>query len=423
MKKLYIKNGTLILPNQTINSSILIENGKIQKIGNVTEEEAKGAKVIDATNLHVLAGFIDMHVHLREPGQEYKEDLESGSRAAIKGGVTSIACMPNTGPTIDVPSLVTYIKTRAKEVNLCKVYPIGAVTKGQKGIELAEIGLMKKAGAVAFSDDGYDIDNTLVLRSALEYAKSQQALLIIHAEDKALSAGGDANESYASILSGLKPIPNAAEEIAISRAITLLEYFGNRIHFAHVSTKGAVELIRTAKKRGLKITAETCPHYFTLTDEATLSFDTNTKVNPPLRTAEDISAIINGLKDGTIDCIATDHAPHHIDDKQVEYSKASFGISGLETLFALSYTYLVKTGKFTLNELTNLLTYKTKAILNLENSGILKEGSVADITIVDLNEKFNINKSLFVSKGKNTPYDGFEVYGKIIYTIVDGLVK
>lgn len=426
MSKLHIRNGTLVFPSKTVKASILIERGKIAKIGDLSESETKGAKVIDATNLHIFAGLIDMHVHLREPGQEYKEDIASGARAAVKGGVTSIACMPNTSPALDIPSLISYVKSRGKEVNLCKVYPIGAITKGLKDVELAEMGMMQQAGAVAFSDDGNHpdtIDSTFVLRSALEYAKSRKALIIVHAEDKLLSQSGDVNEGYASTLSGLRPIPRAAEEIATMRAILLLKYYGDRMHIAHVSTKGAVELIRNAKKEGLNITAETCPHYFTLTDEAVLGFDTNTKMNPPLRTQEDIDAIIEGLKDGTLDCIATDHAPHHIDDKQVEYSRAAFGISGIETLFPLSYTALVKSGKLSLSELTKLLTHGAKKILNLENSGTLEEGSVADITIVDLDRKYTIDKTKFASKGKNTPFHGMEVYGEVKYTIVDGDIK
>jgi dihydroorotase len=426
MSKLFIKNGTLVLPNKTIKGSVLVDNGKIAKIGELTDAEAKGAKVIDATNLHIFPGFIDMHVHLRDPGQEYKEDILSGARAAIKGGVTSIACMPNTTPALDIPSLISYVKARGKEVDLCKVYPIGAITKGQKDVELAEMGLMQRAGAVAFSDDGSHpeiIDKTSVLRSALEYAKSRKALVIVHAEDKLLSDRGDVNEGYASTLSGLRPIPRVAEEIAVAGSIMLLKYYGDRIHLAHISTRGSVELIRQAKKQGLRVTAETCPHYFTLTDEAVLTFDTNTKMNPPLRTKDDIDAIIEGLKDGTIDCIATDHAPHHIDDKQTEYSKAAFGIIGLETLFPLSYTALVKSGKLSLGELTKLLTHNSKKILNLENSGTLEQGSVADITIVDLGTKYKIDKTKFASKARNTPFDGMEVYGEVKYTIVDGKIK
>jgi dihydroorotase len=334
--------------------------------------------------------------------------------------------MPNTTPALDIPSLVSYVKSRGKEVNLCKVYPIGAITKGLKDVELAEMGLMQRAGAVAFSDDGNHpetIDSTFVLRSALEYAKSRNALIIVHAEDKLLSDRGDVNEGYASTLSGLRPIPRVAEEIAISQALLLLKYYGDRIHIAHVSTRGGVELIRQAKKQGLRVTAETCPHYFTLTDEAVLTFDTNTKMNPPLRTADDVSAIIEGLKDGTIDCIATDHAPHHIDDKQTEYSKSAFGIIGLETLFPLSYTTLVKSGKLSLQQLTKLLTHKAKEILKLENSGTLELGSPADITIVDLNNKYKIDKTKFASKARNTPFDSWEVYGEVKYTIVDGDVK
>lgn len=420
MSNLIIKNASVVLADKTINASILIENGKIAKIGEVAE--AKGVKTIDATGLTVMAGLVDIHVHLRDPGQEYKEDLQSGARAAIKGGVTTIACMPNTAPFLDNPALITYIKARGEQINLCKILPIGAITKAGKGKDLAEIGLMQRAGAVAFSDDGSPVSNPAIMRSALEYAKTHKAILISHSEEKELSAGGEVNEGYNSTISGLKPIPQAAEEIAIFRDIALAKSFGSRLHIAHVSTKGSVDIIRTAKKQGLDITAETCPHYFSLTDDAVLTFDTSTKVNPPLRTKEDVKAIIQGLKDGTIDCIATDHAPHHIDDKVMEYSNAAFGISGLETSFALSYTKLVKENGFTLNQLTKLMTTNPKNALKL-SSGTLEVGQPADLCIVDLNKKFKVDKTKFVSKGKNTPFDGMTLYGEVKHTVVDGVVK
>lgn len=362
-----------------------------------------------------MQGFVDMHVHLREPGQEYKEDIESGSRAAVKGGVTSLACMPNTAPVLDSPALIRYVRQRGRDVNLCKIYPIGCITKGQKGEELSEFGLMKEAGAVAFSDDGKPVGSARMMRFALEYAKDFDTLIISHAEDKTLSEGGDVNEGYSATISGLKGIPRAAEDIAVARDIILAETLGAKIHIAHISTEGAVRLVREAKARGVRVTAETCPHYFSLSDKAVTGYNTDTKVNPPLREERDVNAVIEGLVDGTIDCIATDHAPHHIDDKNCEYGKAAFGISGLETLFPLSYT-LVRSGKLTLPELSKLLSANPKRILGIEDQK-------ADFAVIDINTKYKIEKADFVSKGKNTPFDGCEVFGRVVLTIVDGEVK
>ena len=420
MSKLLIKGGTAVFVDKCEVCDILVDGKKIVKIAKNVEE--KGAKVIDAKGLHVFPGLIDLHVHLREPGFEYKEDIASGSAAAVRGGFTQVCCMPNTDPVCDNAAVVGYIVARGREVNLCKVRPIGAITKGEKGEQLAEIGKMKEAGAVAISDDGRPVANARIMRLAMEYASDFGLICLSHCEDKDLVDGGVVNEGYNSTLAGLKGIPRAAEEIMLAREIILAETLGKRAHICHVSTKGGVQLLREAKKRGVAITAETCPHYFTLTDDVIMSFDANTKVNPPIREAEDVEAIKEGLKDGTLDCIVTDHAPHHKDEKNVEYNLAAFGISGIETSFSLSYTYLVKVGVLTLEQLADRMSTAPARILGLEG-GALAEGAVADIMLADLNAKYVIDSKDFVSKGKNTPFNGTEVYGKVCCTIVDGDVK
>ncbi len=420
MSKLLIKGGTAVFADRCEVCDILVDGKKIVKIAKNVEE--KGAKVIDAAGLHVFPGLIDMHVHLREPGFEYKEDIASGSAAAVRGGFTQICCMPNTDPVCDNAAVVGYIVARGREVNLCKVRPIGAITKGEKGEQLAEIGKMKEAGAVAISDDGRPVANARIMRLAMEYASDFGLICLSHCEDKDLVDGGVVNEGYNSTLAGLKGIPRAAEEIMLAREIILAETLGKRAHICHVSTKGGVQLLREAKKRGVAITAETCPHYFTLTDDVIASFDANTKVNPPIREAEDVAAIREGLRDGTLDCIVTDHAPHHKDEKNVEYNLAAFGISGIETSFSLSYTYLVKAGVLTLEQLADRMSAAPARILGLEG-GVLAEGNAADIMLADLNAKYVIDSKDFVSKGKNTPFNGTEVYGKVCCTIVDGAVK
>ena len=420
MSKLLIKGGTAVFADKCEVCDILVDGKKIVKIAK--NVEGKGAKVIDAKGLHVFPGLIDLHVHLREPGFEYKEDIASGSAAAVRGGFSQVCCMPNTDPVCDNAAVVGYIVARGREVNLCKVRPIGAITKGEKGEQLAEIGKMKEAGAVAISDDGRPVANARIMRLAMEYASDFGLICLSHCEDKDLVDGGVVNEGYNSTLAGLKGIPRAAEEIMLAREIILAETLGKRAHICHVSTKGGVQLLREAKKRGVAITAETCPHYFTLTDDVIMSFDANTKVNPPIREAEDVEAIKEGLKDGTLDCIVTDHAPHHKDEKNVEYNLAAFGISGIETSFSLSYTYLVKAGVLTLEQFADRMSIAPARILGLEG-GALEEGAVADIMLADLNAKYVIDSKDFVSKGKNTPFNGTEVYGKVCCTIVDGDVK
>lgn len=420
MSKLLIKNGTAVFTDRVKKCDILVDGDKIAKIAENIDEA--GVKTIDASGLHVFPGLIDMHVHLREPGYEYKEDIASGSAAAVHGGFTQICCMPNTNPVCDNAAVVGYIVARGKEVGLCKVRPIGAITVGEKGEQLAEIGKMKDAGAVAISDDGRPVSDARVMRLAMEYASDFGLICLSHCEDKSLVDGGVVNEGYNSTLAGLKGIPRAAEEIMIAREIILAETLQKRAHICHVSTKGGVQLLREAKARGVAISAETCPHYFTLTDDIVLGYDANTKVNPPVREKEDVEAIKEGLRDGTLDCIVTDHAPHHVDEKSVEYNLAAFGISGIETSFALSYTNLVRGGVLTLEQLSERMSTAPARILNLEG-GELKEGGVADIMLADLNEKYVIDSKKFVSKGKNTPFDGTEVYGRVKYTIVDGKIK
>lgn len=420
MRKLLIKGGQVVFADEVKAADILLENGKIAKIGK--NLKADGAEVIDAAGLTVFPGLIDMHVHLREPGFEYKEDIASGSAAAVAGGFTQVCCMPNTDPVCDNAAVVGYIAARAKEVGLCKVHPIGAITRGEKGETLSEMGKMKDAGAVAVSDDGKPVANARMMRLAMEYASDFGLICLSHCEDKDLVDGGVVNEGYNSTLAGLKGIPRAAEEIMLAREIILAETLHKRAHICHVSTKGGVQLLREAKARGVQVTAETCPHYFTLTDDVVTSFDANTKVNPPIREAEDVAAIKEGLRDGTLDCIVTDHAPHHVDEKNVEYNLAAFGISGIETSFALSYTYLVKGGVLSLSELADRMSAAPARILHLEG-GKIAEGEVADLMLADLNSEYVIDSKKFVSKGKNTPFGGMKVSGKVLCTIVDGDVK
>lgn len=415
-----IRNGSVVLKNSVEKKDILIEDGKIVKIAE--EIPANGGAEIDASGKHVFPGLIDMHVHLREPGYEYKEDVESGSKAAVKGGFTQICCMPNTDPVTDNKVVVSYVKQRAKEVGLCKVHPIGAITKGSKGEQLAQIGEMKKAGAVALSDDGVSVKNSRLMYLAMEYASGFDMKCLCHCEDKDLVDGGVCNEGLSSTIAGLKGIPRAAEDICIARDIALAESLNVPVHICHVSTHSGVRLIRNAKAAGVKVTAETCPHYFAVTDDIIRTFDTNTKVNPPIREEVDKQAVLAGLKDGTLDCIVTDHAPHHVNDKNVEYNNAAFGISGIETSFGFAITYLYKAGVLSLPEIAEKMSAAPARILNLEG-GEIKEGGVADLTIADLNESWVVDPAKFVSKGKNSPFGGYKLDGVVKYTIVDGKIK
>lgn len=409
--RLLIKGGNVIGYNKT--QDILMENGKIKIIAESITESFD--KIIDAKGLYVAPGLVDMHVHLREPGYEHKENIFTGTKAAAKGGFTSVCCMPNTRPVCDNESVVTYIKDQAEKADFCRVFPIGAITKGSFGKELAEIGCMKDAGIVGISDDGNPVENSQIMRLALEYASDFDLPVISHCEDKKLVADGIANEGYNGTLAGLRGNTRAAEEVIVAREICLAEMIKTRVHIAHVSTRGSVELVRQAKKRGVKVTCETCPHYFTLDDSLLLNFDTNLKVNPPIRTADDRAAIIEGIKDGTIDCIVTDHAPHNKDEKNIEFQYALNGISGIETSLGLSYTYLVKAGHISLQKMIMLMSYNPAKLLGLPY-GELKEGC-SDITIFEIDKPYMIETDKFLSKGKNSPFNGYEVFAKALYTI------
>lgn len=397
-------------------NDICVKEGVIVKIAPSITEKAK--KVIDADGLYAFPGFVDMHCHLREPGYEYKEDILSGTKAAVAGGFTAVACMPNTLPVADNAAVISCIRKKAAEAGYARVYPIGAVTKGQAGEELAEMGEMKEAGIVAVSDDGKPVMNGGVFRNALLYARDFGLPVISHCEDLTIRGEGLANEGYYSTITGLKGIPRAAEESMVARDIAIAESYGAKLHIAHVSTKGSVELIRQAKKRGVAVTAETCPYYFAADDSSLLSFDANTKVNPPLRSKEDCAAIIEGLRDGTLDAIATDHAPHHRDEKNVEYANAAFGITGLDTAFSLVMTCLHPNG-FSLEKICALLSANPARILGVPG-GVLEEGAAADIAIADINEKYVLKEADMVSRGKNTPFYGRELTGRVQYTIVNG---
>ena len=419
--KILIKAGNVVDPSNKLNEvmDIVIKNKKISEVGqNLT---GKFDITIFAKGLYVFPGLVDAHCHLREPGQEYKEDIASGTKAAAKGGFTAVACMPNTKPVIDNDAVVKFIVDKAAECGFTKVYPIGSITKGSEGKQLAEMGFMKEAGAVAVSDDGRPVENADVMRKALEYSKDFNLPVISHCEEMSLAENGAMNEGFLSTTMGLKGIPSIAEEIQVSRDVLLAEYTGVPVHIAHISTAGSARIIREAKSRGVAVTCETCPHYFSLTEAECEGFNTNAKVNPPLRSESDRQAIIEAIKDGTIDIIATDHAPHHRDEKNVEFQYAANGISGFETSLAAAYTYLVKPGRITIEKLVELMSLNPAAFLNRETGGI-KVGSLADITIVDLKSEVIVNADEFVSKGKNTPFTGRKLTGQVMFAMVDGKI-
>ncbi len=417
-----IINATVLNGNKTESGiSLLIENELLVSMGRNIETKTEVDEIIDATGLYVLPGLVDAHCHLRDPGYEYKEDIETGTKSAAKGGFTSIACMPNTNPPIDNAAVVRYIKDKAQSTGVVNVYPIGAITKGLEGTELAEMGTMKEAGIVAVSDDGRPVMNGDVMKKALIYAGQFGLPVISHCEDINLTDGGSMNEGQTSTLMGLRGIPSSSEDVMVSREILLAEYTNVAVHIAHVSTKTSVDLVRQAKKRGVRVTAETCPHYFTLTEKACLGYDTNAKMNPPLRSEVDLKAVIEGLKDGTIDVIATDHAPHHIDEKNVEFEKAANGIVGFETALALGYTYLVEPGHLTLSDLVQKMAVNPARMLKIDK-GSLECEKAADLILVDFNTEYKIEVSKFASKSKNSPFDGYKVKGRVITTIVNGKI-
>ncbi len=419
--KILIKSGHVVDPSNSLDMvmDIVIENGKVIEVSE--KAEAKADKIIDAKGLHVFPGFVDAHCHLREPGQEYKEDIASGTKAAAKGGFTAVACMPNTKPVADNDAVIKFIVDKAAECGSTKVYPIGSITKGSNGSQLAEMGFMKEAGAVAVSDDGRPVESADVMRKALEYSKDFELPVISHCEEMSLAEKGSMNEGFMSTSMGLMGIPSIAEEIQVSRDALIAEYTGIPVHIAHISTAGSARIIRDAKARGVRITCETCPHYFSMTEAECEGFNSNAKVNPPLRGDSDRQSIIDAIKDGTIDLIATDHAPHHKDEKNVEFQYAANGISGFETAFAIAYTYLVKPGRISLNRLVELMSINPAAFLKRETGG-LKPGSAADITVADLSGEFCVDGEKFISKGKNTPYTGKKLTGVVKYTLADGKI-
>ncbi|ADG82681.1 dihydroorotase [Thermincola potens] len=421
---LLIKGGRVVDPANNMDqvADIYITNGKIASVGAQIDVSRHDCEVIDAQGKWVFPGFIDMHVHLREPGYEAKETIATGTRAAARGGFTSVACMPNTNPVIDNRALVEFVKAKALAEGVVHVFPIGAITKGSRGEELAEIGDMYQAGAVAISDDGQPVANAQLMRLAMQYAMMFDIPIISHCEDKQLVADGVMNEGYCSTLFGLRGITRAAEEIMVARDILLAEVTGAKLHIAHVSTRGSVELVRMAKKKGLRVTAEATPHHFTLTEEAVGNYDTSTKVNPPLRSAEDVQAVKEGLKDGTIDIIATDHAPHTVEEKDVEYNYAPFGMIGLETAWGLIYEELVEKGILDLKEAVAKLTVRPAAIFGLQGKGSLTVGYDGDITIIDPALEETVNPDNFASKARNSAFIGRRLKALPVYTIVQGKI-
>jgi dihydroorotase len=416
--KILIRGGRVIDPATAHDdrADLLIEKGEIVAVD--TNIDADGARIVDAEGLAVAPGLVDMHVHFREPGFEYKEDVASGSRAAARGGVTSVACMPNTDPVIDNEAMVARIVRLGQEAALCRVHPIAAITKGQKGSALTEMMCLRDAGAVGFSDDGHPVESSRVMRRALEYAQITGQSIISHSEDLALSAGGHMHEGAVSTRIGINGIPAASEDVGVARDVRLAEITGGKLHVCHVSTARSVEIIRDAKERGVRVTAEGAPHHFTLTEEAAASFDANTKMNPPLRSETDRHAVVEGLADGTLDAIATDHAPHAALEKLVEFTMAPFGIIGLETSLALSITQLGAAGLELLTIVERMTTAPAR-ILGLD-AGTLRPGAPADVVVFDPAARWTFTEDDIGSKSSNTPFLGTELTGRVLLTLLAG---
>ncbi len=422
--RLLIANGYVIDPTQGINGgkNLLIEDGRVAGVLARGDDVPEGAEVFDATGLVVAPGFIDLHTHLREPGQEYKETIATGAAAAVAGGWTSVCAMPNTDPVNDNPAVTSFIIEQAQQAALANVFPIGAITKGSQGAELAEMGEMKRAGIVAVSDDGRPVPSTGMMRRALEYARGFDLCVVDHCEDRSLSAGGVMHEGSWSLRLGLRGMPALSEESDAMRDCALAGLTDARVHLAHVSTVGALEAVRRAKERGLRVTCEVTPHHWTLSDEAVEDYDTNTKMNPPLRSREHVEAVIEALRDGTIDAVATDHAPHHADEKALEYDQAPFGITGLETAVGLALDQLVQGGVVGLERLVELCSVNPARIFNLDGRGTLRAGAWGDITIIDPELRWTFKVAESKSKSRNTPFDGRTMHGAAVATIVAGRI-
>ncbi len=419
---LLIKGALVVDPAQDLEATrdVLIEGDRIAALEPPGTIAPEGRRVVEAQGLVVAPGLIDMHVHLREPGEEYKETILTGTRAAVRGGFTSVAAMPNTRPVNDTASVTRFILEQAKEAGLARVYPVGAISMGSEGLNLSEYGDQKAAGAVAFSDDGRPVMNPLLMRRALEYALTFDAPIISHCEDLELRGDGVMHEGLFSLELGLRGIPAAVEEVMVFRDIHLAYLTGARLHLAHVSTAGSVEIIRWAKRVGIEVSAETAPHYFHLTDEAVKGYDTNAKVNPPLRTAADVAAVKEALQDGTLDAIACDHAPHSSLEKDVEFEAAAFGLIGLETSLGLSLR-LMYDGVLTLAQLVAKMSANPARILGVPG-GALRVGGPADVTVIDLNREWTVDAGAFASKGRNCPFNGWTLTGKAVMTVADGKV-
>jgi len=423
--RVVIRGGTVIDPGR-INglADILIEEGRIVAVGPGVSKSAavkgNGAMVLDVAGKLVVPGLVDLHCHLREPGYEYKETVKTGTASAVAGGFTSICCMPNTNPINDNQTVTQFILERAQAAAHARVFPIGAITKGTEGKELAEIGDLRHAGCVAISDDGRPVMNSLVMRRAMEYALAFDLPVVDHCEDLELAEGGCMNEGIVSTQLGLAGIPAAAEEVMVARDLALAELTRSRLHLAHLSTAGSVRLVREAKARGVRVTAEACPHHFTLTEEAVRGYNTQAKMNPPLRTWQDVEAVREGLRDGTIDVIATDHAPHAVQEKQLEFAMAPFGIIGLETALPLTLG-LVEEGILSLEGAIAKLTTEPARVFKLDK-GSLAPGAEADVTIVDLQQNWNVEPEKLRSLSRNTPFAGWKVKGRVVTTLVGGRI-
>jgi dihydroorotase len=425
VKKLLIviKGGRIVDPSQGIDGTLdlLLEDGLVADLA--PRVPARGAEVVDASGLVVCPGFIDLHTHLREPGREDKETIATGTRAAAAGGFTAVCAMPNTDPVNDTAGITRAILDRARDGGVVRVHPIGAITKGSRGEELAEYGDLREAGCVAVSDDGRPVASARVMRRALEYAKALDLTIIDHCEEPTLAEGTSMNEGPVSTLLGLKGVPAVAESLIVERDVMLAELTGGRLHIAHISTARSVDAVRRGKARGVRVTAEATPHHLLLTDQVVKDseYDTSTKMNPPLRSEADREALLAGLRDGTVDCIATDHAPHTLDDKRVEYDQAAFGIVGLETAVALCLDRLIRSGVIDLPRLVALLSTRPARILDLPG-GTLAPGSPADVTVLHLDRRRKVDPARFASKGRNTPFAGWTLRGGPVMTLVGGQI-